>query len=62
MIMHGVGLNTTVMRFSGVTNLGIIADRDIVPDDWPLAAALAAAQAELVTEDDQTTPGPTGAL
>ncbi len=63
-IMHGVGLNITVMSYCGDLNFGVIADRDIVADAWPLAAALAAAQAELVelVELDATIPEPTGAL
>ena len=46
--MHGVGLNVTVMSYLGGLNFGVVADRDMVDDPWPLADALARAQAELV--------------
>lgn len=46
-VMHGVGLNLTVMSYCGGLNFGIVADRDLVPDAWPLAAALRTAQDEL---------------
>jgi WS/DGAT/MGAT family acyltransferase len=47
-VMHGVGVNITVMSYCGGLDFGIVADRDLVDDAWPLAAALAEAQAELV--------------
>ncbi|MCW3039598.1 MAG: acyltransferase, partial [Solirubrobacterales bacterium] len=47
-ILHGVGLNITVMSYCGSLHFGIVADRDIVDDPWPLATALARAQDELV--------------
>jgi WS/DGAT/MGAT family acyltransferase len=47
-IMHGIGLNLTVMSYCGGLDFGIVADRDTVDDAWPLAEALAAAQAALV--------------
>ena len=46
--MHGVGLNLTVMSHCGGLYFGIVVDRDLVDDAWPLAAALHEAQAELV--------------
>lgn len=46
-IMHGVGLNLTVMSYCGGLNFGIVIDREIADDAWPLAAALRAAQDEL---------------
>ena len=36
-IMHGVGLNITVMSYLGGLNFGVVADRDMVDDPWPLA-------------------------
>ena len=47
-IMHGVGLNITVMSHCGRLHFGIVADRDLVDDPWPLAASLATAQDELL--------------
>jgi hypothetical protein len=54
-VMHGVGLNITVMSYCGGLDFGIVVDRDIVDDPWPLAAALRQAQAELIAlASDQT--------
>jgi len=47
-IMDGVGLNLTVISYDGTLNFGIVADRDLVDDPWPLAGELVRAQAELV--------------
>lgn len=47
-IMDGVGLNLTVMSYDGSLNFGVVADRELVADPWPLAAALQRAQAELL--------------
>jgi WS/DGAT/MGAT family acyltransferase len=47
-IMHGVGLNITVMSYCGGLNYGIVVDRDMVDDAQPLTEALERAQAELV--------------
>jgi WS/DGAT/MGAT family acyltransferase len=47
-IAHGVGVNFTVMSYCGGLDFGVVADRDVVDDAWPLAAALREAQAELV--------------
>ena len=47
-IMDGVGLNLTVMSYDGDLNFGIVADRELVTDPWPLADALKRAQAELL--------------
>ena len=41
-IMDGVGLNLTVMSYDGDLNFGIVADRELVDDPWPLAEALQA--------------------
>jgi WS/DGAT/MGAT family acyltransferase len=48
-IIDGVGLNITVMSYCGGLDFGIVADRELVPDPWPLAAALRRAQEELLT-------------
>ena len=47
-ILDGVGLNLTVMSYAGAVNFGVVADRELVDDPWPLAAALQRAQAELL--------------
>lgn len=47
-IMDGVGLNLTVMSYDGSLNFGVVADRELVADPWPLADALRDAQAELL--------------
>ena len=58
-VVHGIGLNITVMSYCGDLNFGIVADRDLVDDAWSLAAALREAQAELVAllaDRDQAPP------
>jgi WS/DGAT/MGAT family acyltransferase len=47
-IADGVGVNLTVMSYCGSLDFGIVADRDIVADAWPLAEALREAQDELL--------------
>ena len=47
-IMDGIGLNITVMSYDGAVNFGVVVDRELVDDPWPLAAALDRAQAELL--------------
>jgi hypothetical protein len=47
-IMDGVGLNLTVMSYDGAVNFGIVVDRELIEDPWPLADALQRAQAELL--------------
>jgi hypothetical protein len=47
-IMDGIGLNLTVMSYAGDLNFGVVADRDLVDDPWPLAEALQRAEAELL--------------
>jgi WS/DGAT/MGAT family acyltransferase len=47
-IMHDVGLNITVMSYCGGLDFGVVADRDLVDDAWPLAQALGRAYDELV--------------
>jgi WS/DGAT/MGAT family acyltransferase len=47
-IMDGVGLNLTVMSYDGDVNFGVVVDRELVEDPWPLAEALKRAQAELL--------------
>lgn len=47
-ILDGAALNITVMSYCGGLDFGVVVDRDIVDDAWPLTDALARAQAELV--------------
>ena len=47
-IMDGVGLNLTVLSYCGGIDFGVVVDRDIADDPWPLADALAEAQRELL--------------
>jgi hypothetical protein len=47
-IADGVGLNLTVMSYCGGLDFGVVVDRDIVDDPWPLADALREAQRELL--------------
>ena len=46
--MHGIGLNITVMSYCGELYFGVVADRDLVDDAWPLADELRRAQDELL--------------
>src|SRR5262249_45604096 len=46
-IADGVGLNITVTSYNGNLDWGIVADRDMVDDLWPMADGIAAAQSEL---------------
>ena len=47
-VMHGIGLNITVMSYCGELFFGIVADRDLVADPRPLAEELRRAQDELL--------------
>ncbi len=47
-IMDGCALNITVMSYCGGLDFGIVIDRDVADEAWPLADALARAQAELL--------------
>jgi diacylglycerol O-acyltransferase / wax synthase len=47
-IMHGIGLNITVMSYCGQLCFGVVVDRDLVDDAWPLADELRRAQEELL--------------
>lgn len=48
-IIDGCALNITVMSYCRGLDFGIVIDRGVAHDAWPLAEALAKAQAELVT-------------
>ena len=47
-VMHGIGLNITVMSHCGGLCFGVVADRDLVADAWPLAEELRRAHDELL--------------
>ena len=47
-IIDGTALNLTVMSYCGGLDFGVVADRDVAADLFPLTQALAGAQAELV--------------
>ncbi len=47
-ILDGIGLNLTVLSYDGALNFGIVADRELVADPWPLATALQHAKSELL--------------
>jgi WS/DGAT/MGAT family acyltransferase len=47
-IFDGVGLNFTVMSYCGSLDFGVVVDRDLVDDPWPIAEALRLAQADLL--------------
>jgi diacylglycerol O-acyltransferase len=46
-IMHGLGLNVTVLSYRDTLYWGLIACRELMPDLWDLAAAIPEALAEL---------------
>ena len=46
-ITDGMGLNITVMSYCGKLDIGIVTDRDQVPDAWRLTEWLDEALAEL---------------
>lgn len=47
-IADGMGLNITVTSYNGKLDWGIVVDRDIVNDAWPMLDGIVAAQAELL--------------
>lgn len=47
-VFHGAGLNCSVMSLDGKLHFGFIGCKDLVPDPWPLANAVADALAEFV--------------
>jgi diacylglycerol O-acyltransferase / wax synthase len=46
-ITDGLGLNITVMSYAGHLDVGILADREQMPDLWTLLDGLEKALAEL---------------
>jgi hypothetical protein len=39
-VTHGLGLNITVLSYEDRLDFAVVADRDQVPDAWPLIEAL----------------------
>ena len=52
-IMEGAGLNVTVLSYRDSIDFGFMADRELVPDVWALAAAVTASFRELVDAADR---------
>ena len=48
MITDGMALNITVTSYNGHLDWGIVVDRDVVPDAWPMYDGIVAAQAEML--------------
>lgn len=47
LIMDGVGPNITVLSYRDALDVGVVADRDLLPDAWSLIAQLEAELTEL---------------
>lgn len=52
-IMDGAGLNATVLSYEDNIDFGFMVDRDLIPDPWELAAAVAPAFAALKEAADK---------
>jgi diacylglycerol O-acyltransferase len=46
-IMDGVGLNIRVLSYRDALDVGVVVDRDLVNDAWPLVGHIEAELAEL---------------
>ena len=55
-IMDGAGLNITVLSYRDHIDIGFMADRELVPDVWDLAAAVEPAFDELVSLAETRNP------
>jgi diacylglycerol O-acyltransferase len=55
-IMDGAGLNITVLSYRNHIDIGFMADRDLVPDVWDIAAAVDPAFEELLALAEQKDP------
>jgi hypothetical protein len=47
-VLDGIGINITVMSYQDSLEFGIVVDRELVDDAWPILDALRAGLAELV--------------
>jgi diacylglycerol O-acyltransferase len=55
-IMDGAGLNVTVLSYRDHIDIGFMADRDLIPDVWDLAASVTPAFEELVALAEEANP------
>ncbi len=55
-IMDGAGLNITVLSYRDHIDIGFMADRDLVPDVWDVAAAVDPAFEEILALAEQKDP------
>ena len=55
-IMDGAGLNVTVLSYRDHIDIGFMADRDLVPDVWDLAASVTPAFEELLALAEDANP------
>lgn len=55
LIIDGVGLNITVLTYRDALDIGVVGDRDLVPDAWSLIAHLEAELADLCSLLDPRT-------
>jgi len=39
-VLDGIGINITVMSYQDSLEFGIVVDRELVDDPWPILAAL----------------------
>lgn len=51
-VQEGVALNLTLISYVDTIYVGVIADRETVPDSWPIAEGIVAALSELVKASD----------
>ncbi|QUR66097.1 WS/DGAT domain-containing protein [Mycobacterium spongiae] len=49
MIVHGAGLNITVSSYRDSLDIGVLTDRDLIDDAWPVLAHIKAELAKLCT-------------
>jgi diacylglycerol O-acyltransferase / wax synthase len=55
-IAPGMGLNITVLSYQGRMDVGIVADREQMPDAWPLADGMRDELAELLASKQEERP------
>ena len=55
-IAPGMGLNITVLSYQGRMDVGIVADREQMPDAWPLADDMRMELAELLASKQEERP------
>ncbi|TMS50107.1 wax ester/triacylglycerol synthase family O-acyltransferase [Mycobacterium sp. DBP42] len=55
-VLDGIGINITVMSYQDSLEFGIVVDRELVDDPWPILAALGDGLAELRNATEDTSP------